>query len=220
MTALRLVVFDVDGTLVDSQQAILAGIAAAMATVDRPMPTREQALSIVGLSLPVALARLAPGADVARMVEGYRGVFHGDDAPEVSPLYPGARAVLDGLAAEDSTLLGIATGKARRGLEKLLAGHGLTRHFLTTQVADDHPSKPHPAMLEAAVAEAGVAPAQAVMIGDTSFDMEMGRASGVPTIGVTWGYHSPDRLRGAGADLIVSDYAELAHALELRGIAA
>ncbi|KFI27594.1 HAD family hydrolase [Haematobacter missouriensis] len=220
MTALRLVVFDVDGTLVDSQEAILAGIAAAMAAVERPMPAREQALSIVGLSLPVALARLAPGADVTRMVEGCHGVFSGEDAPGIPPLYPGARAVLDGLAAEDHTLLGIATGKARRGLDKLLAGHGLTRHFLTTQVADDHPSKPHPAMLEAALAAAGVAPAQAVMIGDASFDMEMGAAAGVPTIGVTWGYHGPDRLRDAGAGVIVSDYAELAYVLERRGIAA
>lgn len=220
MTALRLVVFDVDGTLVDSQQAILAGIAAAMAAVGHPMPAREEALSIVGLSLPVALARLAPKADVAQMVEGYRSVFHGDDAPEVSPLYPGARMVLDALAAEDHTLLGIATGKARRGLDKLLAGHGLTRHFLTTQVADNHPSKPHPAMLEAALAETGVSAAHAVMIGDTSYDMEMGRAAGVATIGVTWGYHSADLLRAAGAELIVGDYAELADTLSRRGIAA
>ncbi|MBC7156681.1 MAG: HAD-IA family hydrolase [Rhodobacteraceae bacterium] len=211
----RLVVFDVDGTLVDSQRQILASMAAAFALLGRPMPPRAVALSVVGLSLPQALARLMPdvgAADLARMEAEYRAGFAGGGEAGQAPLYPGARAALDGLAAREGVLLGVATGKSRRGLNRVLAHHRLAGHFATTQVADDHPSKPHPAMLLAALAETGAAPG--VMVGDTSFDIEMGRAAGFRTIGVAWGYHPVAALHAAGADLVIGGFAELAGALE------
>ena len=93
--------------------------------------------------------------------------------------------------------MGVATGKSKRGLDKLIEGHGLEGLFVTQQVADFHPSKPHPAMILAALSETGVAAKDALMIGDTSFDMQMAADAGVGTIGVTWGYHDRAALNGA-----------------------
>ncbi|TCO71526.1 HAD-IA family hydrolase [Rhodovulum euryhalinum] len=220
MTALRLVIFDVDGTLVDSQSHIAASMAAAFQAEGLAVPPLPAILGVVGLSLPVAIARLAPdlpGDRLARMVEGYRQQYFAlRVGTEASPLYPGARAAVETLAAADDTLLGIATGKSRRGLDAILETHALGSHFVTRQSADDHPSKPHPAMVLAALSETGVAPENAVMIGDTEFDIEMGRAAGVRTLGVTWGYHAPDRL--AAADAVIDSFASLPAAVDrLRG---
>ncbi len=221
MTALRLVVFDVDGTLVDSQRLILAAMRAAFAEARRDAPADAEILGIVGLSLPVAIAALAPEIpehERGQITAAYRAHFaaervaHGGEAN--APLYPGARAALDVLAAAPATLLGVATGKSRRGLDHLFSAHDLGGYFVTAQTADDHPSKPHPSMLEATLAETGCAAARAVMIGDTEFDVVMGRAAGFSTIGVTWGYHSEARLARAGADRLVRDFGDLAAALE------
>lgn len=220
MSGRRLVVFDVDGTLVDSQRMILAAMRAAFASAGAAPPEAAEILAIVGLSLPVAVARLAPGLAPgcrAAIVEAYRAHFvaarTAEAGADAAPLYPGARAALEALAAAPGTVLGIATGKARRGLDHLLAAHGLAHHFATAQTADGHPSKPHPAMLLAALAETGCAPGRAVMVGDTEFDIAMGRAAGVATVGVTWGYHPEARLRAAGADAIVADFAGLGDVL-------
>jgi len=219
MTELRLVVFDVDGTLVDSQAHILATMSRAFAAVGRTPPTRDAVLNIVGLSLPVAMARLVPDVpdDVPLLVDAYKSAFaemrQSGDVAANSPLYPGARACLNGLAAEPNTLLGVATGKSRRGLAHLMDLHNLAPVFQTTQVADDHPSKPHPSMLEACLAETGTNAENAVMIGDTSYDIEMGRAAGFRSIGVTWGYHDANALRDAGAHLLVDDFAALSSVL-------
>lgn len=210
---MRLILFDVDGTLIDSQAAILSALQAAFAAVGRAMPPRGVALSIVGLSLPLALARLAPEADDAtlqRMVAAYTEAYHrqrisggADDAP----FYPGMRALLDRWAARDDVLLGVATGKSRRGMRGLITAHGLERAFVTLQTADDHPSKPHPAMVFAALTECGVEPGQAVMIGDTRYDIDMARAAGVRSVGVTWGYHGQAGVEHA--DAVAADAAAL-----------
>lgn len=205
---LRLVVFDVDGTLVDSQNEIVASMQMAFELLCRPAPDRATMLSVVGLSLPQAMARLAPGvteADLRALVDTYRANWTSGRA--VAPLFPGALAALDALAAQDEVLLAVATGKSRRGLEKLLTAHDLRGRFVSLQVADDHPSKPHPSMVMAALAETGVDAAKAVMVGDTEFDMQMGRAAGVATIGVGWGYHPRTRL--AEADVVIEDFADL-----------
>ena len=221
--SLRLVIFDVDGTLVDSQAHIMAAMEGAFAAVGRPLPPRATALSVVGLSLPLALRRLVPGApeeEAEAMVSAYSETFQrlrlsGETA---SPLFPGTRDMLEALAAGTGTLLGLATGKSRRGLEHLLETHGLSRYFVTTQVADDHPSKPHPSMLLAALRETGAEAGGAVMVGDTEYDIEMGRAAGFRTVGVAWGYHARDRL--SGADAVIDSWAELAPALDGFGRAA
>lgn len=207
-SGLRLVIFDVDGTLVDSQADILGAMTAAFASISRPAPAREDILRIVGLSLDVAMERLAPDATSAArraLVDGYKEAYVAlraqTGAAQSSPLYPGARDVLTELQNVPEVLLGVATGKSRRGLDKLIEAHGLERTFVTQQVADHHPSKPHPSMIEQALAETGVSPDEAVMVGDTSFDMEMARAAGVAGIGVSWGYHPVSALADAVAVL-------------------
>ncbi|MFD3190966.1 HAD-IA family hydrolase [Sedimentitalea sp. HM32M-2] len=201
---LRLVIFDVDGTLVDSQGAIVDAMAVAFRTMGLPVPARAAILSIVGLSLERAMAHLAPNEDAETcqgLVEAYKRAYQtgreAAGATQISPLYPGARRTIAALTAVPDILLGVATGKSQRGLAALLDGHGLDGVFVTRQVADHHPSKPHPSMIHAAMAEAGVRPQDTVMIGDTSFDMEMAAAAGVAGIGVTWGYHPPERLGAA-----------------------
>ena len=217
MSDLKLVIFDVDGTLVDSQADILGAMQAAFDLAGIPVPERDTVLSIVGLSLPEAMARLAPdqhSATRARMVEAYKqryATLRRQTGAEGSPLYPGLRDLLDRLHGRDDILLGIATGKSRRGLDALLQSHGITRLFVTTQVADTHPSKPHPAMLYAALDAAGPEAEQAVMIGDTTYDMEMAQAAGMDFIGVTWGYHDASALHRAAR--IVSDAAALETAI-------
>jgi phosphoglycolate phosphatase len=218
MTGLRLVIFDVDGTLVDSQTDILAAMTHAFESQAMAVPSPAQVLSIVGLSLDVAIARLVPTvapANLSRLVAAYKDAYMDMrirvGAAEGSPLYPGARAVLDRLAGEPHTLLAVATGKSKRGLDKLIEAHDLKGMFVSLQVADFHPSKPHPAMVLAALAETGVAASRAVMVGDTTFDMEMGRAAGVGTIGVAWGYHPAADLN---ADVLVDSYAALPGAID------
>lgn len=219
MSGLRLVVFDVDGTLVDSQGDILSAMGEAFARAGLVVPSREAVLSIVGLSLDVAIPRLAPEADGsvhARMVGWYKDAYirlRAEGGVEASsPLYPHAREMLEALHGQPETLLGLATGKSRRGLDKLLDGHNLRPYFVTRQVSDHHPSKPHPSMLLAALSETGVEAQDAVMIGDTSFDMEMARAAGLRAIGVSWGYHARTAL--SLADRIIDDFRALPEALD------
>lgn len=218
----RLVVFDVDGTLIDSQHHILAAMEHAFCTAGHVMPTRERVLSIVGLSLPEAVARLAPDLpadDRQDIVEAYKQSFGRLRTRASSPLFPGAAGVLDALRAREDVLLGVATGKSRRGLSHVLGAHNLGNHFVTTQTADDHPSKPHPAMLHAALAETGVPANHAVMVGDTTFDIEMGLSAGMLTIGVGWGYHPEEALHAAGAHRVIGGFAELLPLVdEIRGL--
>lgn len=216
--ALRLVIFDVDGTLVDSQADILAAMSEAFAAAARPLPTRSRVLSIVGLSLDVAMARLvpdAPEAEQAVMVQAYKDAYMDlraqTGAAQSSPLYPGARVVLDHLQALPDVVLGVATGKSRRGLDKLIEAHGFGGMFATQQVADFHPSKPHPSMILQAMAETGATPAQTVMIGDTTFDMDMAAAAGVHGLGVGWGYHPAETLTAARR--VLAEFGELPGAL-------
>ncbi|MFC3614590.1 HAD-IA family hydrolase [Lutimaribacter marinistellae] len=200
---LRLVLFDVDGTLVDSQAGILGAMEAAFEAVDMAPPDRETVLGIVGLSLPLAIQRLGPDLSAVmhqRMEAAYREAYFTQRAElgaGHSPLYPGALEILDRLHGTPEILMGVATGKSQRGLDALIEAHGLERYFVTRQCADHHPSKPHPSMIATALSETGVAPEGAIMVGDTSFDMDMAAAAGIAGIGVSWGYHRPAALSGA-----------------------
>ncbi len=214
---LRLVLFDVDGTLVDSQGSIVAAMTASFNALSLPVPDRQAILSIVGLSLPVAISELANEHAIEvqqRLVDGYKQAYHAQRVAQdaaSSPLYPGAREVIEALHAIPEVLLGVATGKSQRGLDALIEAHGLERYFVTRQVADHHPSKPHPSMIETACAETGVGAGNTVMIGDTQFDMDMARAAGVPGIGVTWGYH--DRSALESATRIIETFDQLPNVL-------
>ncbi|AUH32582.1 HAD-IA family hydrolase [Paracoccus tegillarcae] len=214
---MKLFVFDVDGTLVDSQHHIHAAMTQAFQAVDLPPLALSQVVQIVGLSLPEAMAVLAPTQDAAtqaRLVQEYKNAFNRARITEDAPLYPGALDCLDALAARDDWLLAVATGKSRRGLHAMIEAHGLQGRFVSLQAADDHPSKPHPSMLLAALAETGLGPEDAVMIGDTSFDMQMSRAAGMAGFGVSWGYHDDALLTEAGARLIATDFNHLTDALK------
>lgn len=203
---IRLAVFDCDGTLVDGQAAVCTAMDAAFAAHGLPRPDHHLVRRSVGLSLPQAVRALLPDADddLRQGIDlAYRDAFRAArEAGElVEPLYAGVREVLDALL-DDGWLLGVATGKSDRGLEHCLASHGLSRHFVTLQTADRHPSKPHPAMLEAALFEAGAMPQHAVMIGDTAYDMVMAVNAGIRALGVDWGYHTPAELVDAGAEIV------------------
>ena len=219
MAELKLVVFDVDGTLIDSLAHIKQAMRLAFEHCGVAAPEEGAVRSIIGLSLPQAMQRLAPGSSEAErdaLVEAYKTSFQRSETTEVrvdAPLFPGAREALDRLKARTDILLGVATGKSRRGLLRMMGVHALDGYFVTTQVADDHPSKPHPSMLEQCLSDTGLAPQDAVIIGDTSFDMEMGRHAGFGTIGVRWGYH-PDEALTPFTDRMISTFEELDDAVE------
>ncbi len=217
MSHLRLAVFDVDGTLIDSEHAIVSAMTQAWGALDLGIPDPFQVRRIIGLSLVEACAALLPWANgqMHRAVaEAYKEAFQAMRLlPEtVDPLFPGVMHALDQLERE-GWILGLATGKSRRGVNAMLKNHGLEGRFMTIQTADDNPSKPHPAMLERATAECGVDRNRAVMIGDTAYDMAMANAARVAGIGVAWGYHTLDELRDAGARTIIDSYDTLAEVM-------
>ena len=212
MSATRLLIFDVDGTLVDSQDNIVESQRRTFLAHGLTPPDRRTSLSVVGLSLREAFTVLV-GADgpVDSMAESYKSQFQNlrADASRDAPLFPGAEEAVARYGADPGFMLGVATGKSRRGVHHLFERMKWAPLFATVQTADDHPSKPAPDMILAALAETGVAAEHAYMIGDTSFDMAMAKAAGVRAIGVDWGYHERDALEAAGADAIISDFAEL-----------
>ena len=205
----RLAVFDCDGTLVDSQANIVRAMGDSFIRAGLTPPSDHATRRVVGLSLVEAMQALLPEADAtlhARLAGEYRDAFHRlrDEARlDAEPLYPGVREGLDALR-DAGWAMGVATGKSDRGLSLLLDHHGIAGHFVTLQTADRHPSKPHPAMLQAALAEGGATAADAVMIGDTVFDMAMAARAGVRAIGVDWGYHDAHELHDAGAVAVVT----------------
>ena len=215
----KLAVFDCDGTLVDSQANIVRCMADSFVRNGLAPPDDHATRRIVGLSLVEAMQVLLPDADAAlhdALAADYKGAFYklrAEGRLDPEPLYAGVRDGLDALRAS-GWLLGVATGKSDRGLGFLLAHHGLADHFVTLQTADRHPSKPHPAMLLAAITQAGGTPSEAVIIGDTTFDMTMGRRAGVRAIGVDWGYHDAHELLAVGAEAVVETMPELIDRLE------
>lgn len=212
---LKLVIFDVDGTLVDSQDHIVASMEFAFRKAGRPVPSRADALSIVGLSLPEAMKVLVPDADaeeVATLTQDYKNghTKHREDGAAVAkgPMFDGAMEAIHRLN-DAGYLLSAATGKSRAGLNRFLDAQGLTKLFLATQTADDAPSKPHPQMVLNCLSGTGVDAVNAVMIGDTEFDMAMGRAAGARAIGVRWGYHDDARVLRGGAEHLVDSFSDL-----------
>lgn len=210
---MKLAVFDCDGTLVDGQASICEAMEHGFAAAGLPAPDRSLVRRIVGLSLPQAITRLAPDASEdqrAVAVEFYKQSFHEARASGrlQEPLFDGIKELLFALK-DRGWSLAVATGKSDRGLKTCLEAHGIADLFVSLQTADRHPSKPHPAMLEAALFEAGAAPHQAVMIGDTSYDITMGRAANVRALGVGWGYHTTEELLAEGAEAVAASVQDL-----------
>ncbi len=211
---LRLVVFDMDGTLVDSECLIAGSLVASFSARGHVPPAPDAIRGIVGLALVEAIGRLSPhlpADEHAALADGYREAFttlrtrpdRGGESP-----FPGALELVEELR-KDGILLGIATGKSRRGLDAVLRSYELERSFVTIQTVDSAPGKPHPGMVLNALAETGVPADEAVVVGDTTFDVEMARNAGVHSIGVGWGNHAASQLEAAGADTLVQTMAEL-----------
>lgn len=223
MTPGKLILFDCDGTLVDSQHMITGAMAEAFAAHGLTPPLDAQVRRVVGLSLAPAVAKLLP-EDTAEMnlisgiVDAYKqsfGRMRREGRKE--PLYDGVGEMLEALAAADY-MMGVATGKSTRGLNSVLTMHGLERYFVTLQTADDHPGKPHPSMVEYAIAEAGAAPETTLIVGDTTYDMEMARAAKARGLGVSWGYHGADELMAAGAISVLDSVPDIVSAVQEAGL--
>jgi phosphoglycolate phosphatase len=216
-TPIRLVVFDCDGTMIDSQAGIYDAVVAAWQALGLEPPDRDAARRVVGLPLDRAIAQLAPNRntdDHARLCNRYREAFARNraDAALDEPLFPGLIQALDAIEA-DGALLGVATGKSAHGLRMTLERHGLDRRFVTLQTSDRAPGKPAPDMVLRAMADTGADPDTTVVIGDTSYDMAMAANARVPAIGVAWGYHPVDELEQAGAAAIIDRYDQAADAV-------
>jgi len=210
---LRLIVFDCDGTLVDSQHNIIAAVEQVFRSIDLAPPPVELIRRQIGLAPDAAIAGMLPGQDPAlhrRVSEAFRQLrpHLQAQARPLDPLYPGIHPLIERLSHPE-LFLGIATGKGRRGLDDLLYRHGLAGQFHTLQTGDRCRGKPDPDMLLRAMAETGLTATQTVMIGDTAFDMQMAVSAGCLAIGVAWGYHAPEDLRAGGAEAIITHPDEL-----------
>lgn len=196
----ELLVFDWDGTLMDSQARIVACIRAAFVDADLEPPSREAASDIIGLGLDDAMARLLPGSGPAQrtaIAAAYRRHFLGGN-PTPSVLFPGADETLERLVA-GGYLLAVATGKSRVGLDRSLDETGLRDRFIATRCADETFSKPHPQMLLELMDELGVSPRETLMIGDTEYDMQMAVNARAAALAVCHGVHARERLIACSA---------------------
>jgi phosphoglycolate phosphatase len=191
----KLLVFDWDGTLMDSEARIVSCMQKAFADQDLPVPGCDAVRDIIGLGLREAILVLAPGLPdetIDRLFDGYRSHFLHKSGAE-SPLFPGVEETLD-LLAEQGYLMAVATGKGRRGLDRVLDETGLGRYFIATRCADETFSKPHPEMLNQLIEFAGVDPAETLVIGDTEYDMQMANNAGSVPMAVSYGVHEVPRL--------------------------
>lgn len=214
----RLVVFDCDGTLVDSQHNIVAGMMAAWRRHGLPEPTPEQIRRQVGLTLEIGVARVLESDDpvlIHNLANAYREIVRElrSRAELHEPLFDGIRELIESLT-DPEIFLGVATGKNLVGLEHTLRELGLRERFHTLQTPDHCRSKPDPQMVLRAMAETAMEPTQTAVIGDTTFDMEMARSAGATAIGVSWGYHAVEELHAAGAHAVLKHPSELIHCLQ------
>jgi phosphoglycolate phosphatase len=213
----KLIVFDWDGTLMDSEARIVACIHAAFADLGLPPPSTEAARDIIGLGLDEALRVLLPasGREGRRaLIERYRYHFLvANDTP--SQLFPGVAETLGWLRRRDY-LLGVATGKSRQGLDQALAATGLMGFFDATRCADETFSKPHPEMLLQIMQELGARGPETLMVGDTEYDMQMARSAGAQALAVCYGVHPAERLLAHGPLGCLADLVDMPAWLEER----
>ena len=212
----RLLIFDWDGTIIDSASTIAECIRLAAADLGLPVPSEQQAKHVIGLGLQDALRGTVPDLRPERMpefVERYRAYFRASE--EKMGLFAGMRELIEQLSARRT--LGIATGKSRRGLDRALDASGLRPYFRASRCADETHPKPHPAMLYELMAELDVAPENSLMIGDTSHDLDMARAAGVDALAVTYGAHAAAGLVDCAPRGCVGSVSELEKWLATHG---
>ncbi len=210
MKTYELLVFDWDGTLMDSAHRIVTCMQLAASDSGHEVPATEAVRNIIGLGLQEAVELLFPGlSEQTRtgLIDAYRDHWLGTGIPD-STLFPGAETVLQQFA-EAGYLLAVATGKSRHGLDRVLADTGLGPLFHMTRCADEAHSKPHPQMLQDILTDLDTSPSEALVIGDTEYDMQMAGSAGVDAVGVVHGVHSSDRLRAHGALTVLNHLEEL-----------
>ena len=204
----RLIVFDWDGTVIDSHSAIAECMQEASRELGLPVPARERATHVIGLGLHDAMRIVAPELPAHRYpeyIDAYRRNFLARE--DTMQPFPGMRPLLERLDGERS--LAIATGKSRRGLERALEATGLAHHFRASRCADETRPKPHPAMLLELMGELGFPAAEVLMIGDTSHDLQMAAAAGVDAVAVSYGAHAREGLLACGPRGCVASVEEL-----------
>lgn len=212
----RLIVFDWDGTLIDSHSAIVECMQEASRELGLPIPERERASHVIGLGLHDAMRIVAPQLAAHRypaFIDSYRRNFLARE--DAMRPFPGMRELLDSLAREST--LAIATGKSRRGLERALKATGLEGRFRASRCADETQPKPHPAMLLELMDQLNFSRHQALMVGDTSHDVEMAAAAGVDAVAVSYGAHPRDGLLACGPLGCVASVEELSQWLTRNG---
>jgi phosphoglycolate phosphatase len=208
----KLILFDLDGTLVDGQHSIYATFAATFPQFGYAAPSRSDVRGIIGRSLPKAIADLlGEDAPIMAMTEAYKEHFHlMRSAPGYSEaLYDDVDATIRRLSVRDDIVLGTATGKALRGIHWLIDEHGWQGFFKTLQAADTAASKPSPEMLFNACRETGISPSNTIVFGDSIYDMQMAVSGGGTGIGVSWGYAEPETLLKAGAQQIIHRFTDV-----------
>ena len=215
---LRLAIFDLDGTIIDSRDNIMRAVADTAKLCGLTVPTREMMPRVIGLELDEALLTLFPEvapADIlpVRTAFGECFVRYRTESDYREPLFEGALDVFETLSAA-GFVLAIATGKARRGVDYFLDRHGLIERFVSIQTPDSAPGKPHPGMVLQAMAETGASPEATVMIGDTTYDILMARAAKAGAIGVSWGNHAGHELTTAGAHTLIDRMTDLHQAVD------
>lgn len=207
---MKLVLFDCDGTLVDSAGLIHEVMGRTFDDFGLARVSLDATKGIIGLTLDIAIARLMnqPHVDdrALAMTAHYKKIYGGVRAEMDfrEPLFPGIASLLATLTARDALILGAVTGKSRRGLDQICASHGYEKIFFVSRTADDCPSKPHPAMVTECCFETGIDPKDTIVIGDAIYDMQMAKSAGAAAIGVAWGYASVSELVEAGADHIAN----------------
>jgi len=215
---MRLVIFDADGTLINSQAIILEGLNLSLREFGYQPPSDQAMLATIGLTLDVLFAKLLdrPVDDEIRAMVLYYKRCAVDllKVPELqSQLFEGIDEMLEILASQPETFLAIATGKSRRGLTRMIEAFGYEDKFIALRTSDDCPSKPHPAMILECCEIAGCDSSQTVMIGDSNYDMQMAVQAGTKALGVSWGYQPAERLLQSGADAIVDQPVNIPDAI-------
>lgn len=214
--SLKLAIWDMDGTIVDSREVIQTAMVRSFEQLDLEPPSYDQTRKVVGLGLREACELLAPeGTDIARLAEVYKQAFvaRREEADFKEPLYEGAMATLERLAA-DGWLIAMATGKSHRGICAVFEMHPLEPLFDTIWCADDGPGKPHPFMCEQAMSALGAEPHQSLIIGDAIHDIRMGLNAGIHTLGVSWGFGVTSELEEVGAHEVHHDFETLNASLD------
>lgn len=204
-----LVVFDWDGTLMDSTGMIARSIQRAFDDVGLPVPSEQEARYVIGYGLGEAMAHLAPNASetqIRQVVDAYRGHFLAKD--QDLKLYDGVEEGLTRLR-EANFRMAVATGKSRAGLDRVLKATQLGHFFEVTRTADEAFSKPHPAMLEYILAYSAVEPARTVMVGDTTHDLQLAINAGTASLGLTYGAHEADALQNLQALALFNEFNSL-----------